>query len=141
MKYTTLGKTGLRVSRMGLGGIPIQRIDAEGTKTLPLTGMPQYKFVMTISSLDCTGCGSCANVCPGKKGVKALAMESLAAHEAEQKYFDYAAALPEKTDVVATGSSVSFTVMACNMEKNLFKKIIFLSIRKPIHNIYFCKTF
>ena len=73
----------------------------EGTKTLPLTGMPQYKFVMTISSLDCTGCGSCANVCPGKKGVKALAMESLAAHEAEQKYFDYAAALPEKTDVVA----------------------------------------
>ena len=39
--------------------------------------------------------------CPGKKGVKALAMESLAAHEAEQKYFDYAAALPEKTDVVA----------------------------------------
>ena len=28
-------------------------------------------------------------------------MESLAAHEAEQKYFDYAAALPEKTDVVA----------------------------------------
>ena len=34
MKYTTLGKTGLRVSRMGLGGIPIQKIDAEGTKTL-----------------------------------------------------------------------------------------------------------
>ena len=33
--------------------------------------------------------------------MKALAMESLAAHEAEQKYFDYAAALPEKTDVVA----------------------------------------
>ena len=34
MEYVTLGKTGLRVSRMGLGGIPIQRIDAEGTKTL-----------------------------------------------------------------------------------------------------------
>ena len=27
-----------------------------------------YKFAMTISALDCTGCGSCANVCPGKKG-------------------------------------------------------------------------
>ena len=34
MEYRTLGKTGLTVSRMGFGGIPIQRIDAEGTKTL-----------------------------------------------------------------------------------------------------------
>ena len=73
----------------------------EGIQTMPMTGMPDYTFTMAISQLDCTGCGSCANVCPGKKGVKALAMESLAAHEAEQKYFDYAAALPEKTNVVA----------------------------------------
>ena len=34
MEYGTLGKTGLRVSRMGLGGIPIQRIDAEAAKKL-----------------------------------------------------------------------------------------------------------
>ena len=34
MEYITLGKTGLRVSRMGLGGIPIQRIDAEAAKKL-----------------------------------------------------------------------------------------------------------
>jgi len=34
MEYRILGKTGLKVSRMGLGGIPIQRIDAEGTKVL-----------------------------------------------------------------------------------------------------------
>ena len=34
MEYTTLGKTGLKISRMGFGGIPIQRIDAEGTKAL-----------------------------------------------------------------------------------------------------------
>ena len=34
MEYRILGKTGLRVSRLGLGGIPIQRIDAEGTKNL-----------------------------------------------------------------------------------------------------------
>ena len=40
----------------------------------PMTGMPEYKFAMTISALDCTGCGSCANVCPGKKGEKALTM-------------------------------------------------------------------
>ena len=34
MEYRILGKTGLKVSRMGFGGIPIQRIDAEGTRTL-----------------------------------------------------------------------------------------------------------
>ena len=31
MKYTTLGKTGLNVSVVGLGGIPVQRTDVEGT--------------------------------------------------------------------------------------------------------------
>ena len=34
MEYRVLGKTGLKISRMGFGGIPIQRIDVEGTKTL-----------------------------------------------------------------------------------------------------------
>ena len=34
MEYRILGKTGLKVSAMGFGGIPIQRIDAEGTKAL-----------------------------------------------------------------------------------------------------------
>ena len=34
MKYNVLGKTGLKVSQLGFGGIPIQRIDAEGTREL-----------------------------------------------------------------------------------------------------------
>ena len=34
MEYRILGKTGLKISRMGFGGIPIQRIDAAGTKEL-----------------------------------------------------------------------------------------------------------
>ena len=34
MEYRILGKTGLNISRLGFGGIPIQRIDAEGTKRL-----------------------------------------------------------------------------------------------------------
>ena len=34
MQYVTLGKTGLNISRIGFGGIPIQKIDAEGTKVL-----------------------------------------------------------------------------------------------------------
>lgn len=34
MNYTTLGKTGLKISRLGFGGIPIQRVDAATTKEL-----------------------------------------------------------------------------------------------------------
>ena len=66
-----------------------------------MTGMKEYKFTMTVSALDCTGCGSCANVCPGKKGAKALAMENLEANMGEQKYFDYGVTLPVKEDVIA----------------------------------------
>lgn len=34
MEYTTLGKTGLQIARLGFGGIPIQKTDVETTKTL-----------------------------------------------------------------------------------------------------------
>ena len=34
MEYVTLGKTGLNISRLGFGGIPIQRVDALVTRTL-----------------------------------------------------------------------------------------------------------
>ncbi len=69
--------------------------------TLAMTGMDGYKFAIVTSSLDCTGCGSCANVCPGKKGAKALAMQPLESTLGQQKYFDYAVTLDEKADVIA----------------------------------------
>ena len=34
MEYTTLGKTGLRISRMGFGGIPIQKVDVGTVRKL-----------------------------------------------------------------------------------------------------------
>ena len=34
MEYRILGKSGLKISRLGFGGIPIQKIDKEGTKLL-----------------------------------------------------------------------------------------------------------
>lgn len=34
MEYVTLGKTGLKISRLGFGGIPIQRVDAAATRKL-----------------------------------------------------------------------------------------------------------
>ena len=86
---------------------PISMTDAEvaaapeGLKTLEMTGMKEYKFAMVVSAYDCTGCGSCVNVCPGKKGAKALAMANMEANAGEQKYFDYAVELPAKADVIA----------------------------------------
>ncbi|QAT49961.1 pyruvate:ferredoxin (flavodoxin) oxidoreductase [Caproiciproducens sp. NJN-50] len=38
-------------------------------------GLDQYQFRIQVSPYDCTGCGSCVNVCPAKE--KALVMESL----------------------------------------------------------------
>ena len=46
----------------------------EGMTVVPMTGMADKKFAIVVSAYDCTGCGSCANVCPGKKGAKALSM-------------------------------------------------------------------
>ena len=73
----------------------------EGMSVLPMTGMPNYKFTVAVSALDCTGCGSCANVCPGKKGEKALTMQSMPENVERQKWFDYATATPEKPEVIA----------------------------------------
>ncbi|MCF2555293.1 pyruvate:ferredoxin (flavodoxin) oxidoreductase [Faecalicatena contorta] len=73
----------------------------EGTKAIDMIGMPGMKFTMTVSALDCTGCGSCANVCPGKKGEKALVMENMEANVASQEVFDFGREIPVKPEVVA----------------------------------------
>ena len=62
----------------------------EGMKMLDMTGMPEHKFGITVSVLDCTGCGACVEACPGKKGNKALSMKGLESQLDEQKSFDYA---------------------------------------------------
>ena len=75
----------------------------EGTVTIPLMGMPGYKFAIVVSSLDCTGCGSCANVCPGKKGAKALNMMRLEEgmkQPNEQDAFNVAVTFEPKQDVI-----------------------------------------
>ncbi len=70
-------------------------------KAVACTGMAGYNFVMTMSALDCTGCGACAKVCPGKKGAKALNMMPLETQLAEQELFNYALTLAEKPEVLA----------------------------------------
>ena len=47
----------------------------------------EYKFALSVSVLDCTGCGNCADVCPSKE--KALIMKPLQTQEAKQAEFDW----------------------------------------------------
>ncbi len=73
----------------------------EGMQTLDMIGMPGVKFAMTVSAYDCTGCGSCVNVCPGKKGEKALELRNMEENAGRQVYFDYGREIPVKPEVVA----------------------------------------
>ena len=72
----------------------------EGIKYINMTGLNGLYFAMAVSVLDCTGCGSCANVCPGKKGEKALVMQPLETQEGSQAFFDYGIKLPSKPEVL-----------------------------------------
>lgn len=67
--------------------------------TVAMNGVPDVKFAITISALDCTGCGSCANVCPGKKGEKALVMKPIETQMESQKMADYARSIDVPTVV------------------------------------------
>ena len=73
----------------------------EGTVGIDMIGMPGMKFTITVSAYDCTGCGSCANVCPGKKGEKALVMGNMEENAGCQETFDFGREIPVKPEVVA----------------------------------------
>ncbi|MBT4970077.1 MAG: pyruvate:ferredoxin (flavodoxin) oxidoreductase [Bacteroidetes bacterium] len=50
----------------------------EGTVTVKgLAQLKEYQYRIQVSVLDCTGCGNCADVCPGNKVGKALEMKPL----------------------------------------------------------------
>lgn len=66
-----------------------------------MTGMPGYKFAITVSPMDCTGCGSCANMCPGMKGSKALEMNNLEDNVFREAAFEFGQALPIKGEVLS----------------------------------------
>ena len=59
--------------------------------TIPALG-PSLKglhFIQAVDVLDCLGCGNCADVCPGKKGEKALVMKPLESQLNHQTEWDY----------------------------------------------------
>ncbi len=69
--------------------------------SLDMTGVPGVKFAITVSVLDCTGCGSCSNVCPGKKGEKALTMQSLESQLSQQDAFNAGIKIDTPDEVMA----------------------------------------
>ncbi|MEI8094652.1 MAG: pyruvate:ferredoxin (flavodoxin) oxidoreductase [Spirochaetales bacterium] len=53
-------------------------------------GLEDHGFRIQISPYDCTGCGNCADVCPGKKGAQALIMKPLASQMPQMENWNYA---------------------------------------------------
>ncbi|MDR2267663.1 MAG: pyruvate:ferredoxin (flavodoxin) oxidoreductase [Christensenellaceae bacterium] len=79
------------------------------------TGFKGYKFRLQVSPYDCTGCGSCVNVCPSK--VKALELKPIATViDAEAINAEYAFNLPE-TDKIYKDD----TVKGSQFKKPLFE--------------------
>ena len=60
-------------------------------KTLPAIGkmFAAMRFIQAVDVLDCLGCGNCADVCPGKKGEKALVMKPLETQLDKQSLWDH----------------------------------------------------
>ena len=57
-------------------------------------GFEGYQYRMQVSPLDCTGCGNCADICPGRKGEKALEMKSLDSQRVEGDNWKFFETLP-----------------------------------------------
>ena len=73
-----------------------------------------YKYRIQVSALDCTGCGSCANVCPAPG--KALIMEPLADQMNEVENWEYAINLSKKENPMNKS-----TVKGSQYEQPLFQ--------------------
>ncbi len=70
-------------------------------------GLEGLAFVQVVDVLDCLGCGNCADVCPGKRGEKALEMVPLMGHEEDQRLWNYVSAnVTSKQALVDIASNV-----------------------------------
>jgi pyruvate-ferredoxin/flavodoxin oxidoreductase len=72
----------------------------DGFTTVKAAGkaLENYRYRIQVSVLDCTGCGSCVQVCPAK--TKALVLKPLAEELAETANWDYALSLSPKENVI-----------------------------------------
>lgn len=61
-----------------------EKYDAAGVKAMG-RGLDSYTYRIQVDPLDCAGCGNCADICPGKKGAKALQMKPI---DTQMEQFD-----------------------------------------------------
>lgn len=69
-----------------------------GMVSKDMRGAEKYQFAITVSVLDCTGCGTCAACCPAKD--KALVMEPTEKYYDYQKYYEYGRTIKEREELV-----------------------------------------
>ncbi|MCP4200247.1 MAG: pyruvate:ferredoxin (flavodoxin) oxidoreductase [Proteobacteria bacterium] len=74
----------------------------EGFVAVPALGkkLKPHLYSLQVSQNDCVGCGSCADVCPGRSKNKALVMRPHREEKCKQPFFDYAVARSPKPDLV-----------------------------------------
>ncbi len=83
----------------------------EGIKTLtPVNKDLQaagLNYKIQVTPLDCTGCGNCADICPGRKGAKALEMQPIETQtEKEIPNWEYVSKLPIRDEIVKKDSVI-----------------------------------
>jgi len=69
----------------------------DGMPSKEMNGFPRYHYAIVISTLDCTGCANCVEVCPAPG--KALFLKQAEKAGEQQKFFDYGSRLPKKEEV------------------------------------------
>ena len=86
----------------------------EGMEAIPSKiSRGAYNLTIAVSTLDCLGCGNCAQVCP-KQALTMVKFDDAA--QARQKYFDYGVKLAAKTN-----PTKKTTVIGSQFEKPLFE--------------------
>jgi pyruvate-ferredoxin/flavodoxin oxidoreductase len=98
---------------------PFLLSEAEANKTsfttkVGMKGYENYAYRMQVSALDCTGCATCASVCPAKE--KALTMMPLKDHMDEVENWEYVIQLPAKAN-----PADKKTVKGSQFERPLFE--------------------
>ena len=86
-----------------------------GFETKKATGLAQYQYRVQVSPYDCTGCGSCVNICPAKE--KALTMQPLESQLGQAENWEYAV----ETVTVKKNAVSDKTVKASQFAKPYFE--------------------
>ena len=87
----------------------------QGFETKKANGLAQYQYRMQVSPYDCTGCGSCVNICPAKE--KALTMQPLESQLNQAENWEYAV----ETVTIKTDAVSDKTVKASQFAKPYFE--------------------